>query len=262
MLVGLPGGFFLSRSFVFIRCVSCSNAYVGMDKLTPFSPTVLTAAKIIVHSHNLATEYSCLASTGILSLKPGSTNTVPGIVHLSLDIRAGKDQLLMGLEDRMRRDFKKIADGEDVAQLNDGGTRGKGCSVEWQLDAPSAAVRFDEACIRCVEESAAGFFGAQSQAATQSMISGAGMYQASYANAILLGKDITLTKTSGHDSVFTSRRSPTSMIFVPCRDGISHNPAEYCAPEDCANGAQVLMGSLLRFDGLRVERGSKRVNGS
>ena len=37
---------------------------------------------------------------------------------------------------------------------------------------------------------------------------------------------------AGHDSVFTSKRVPTSMIFVPCLDGISHNPAEYCSPED------------------------------
>ena len=232
-----------------------SIAYVEREGQADIFPIVLTAAKIILHSHNLATEHSCLASTGILNLKPGSTNTVPGIVHLSLDIRAGKDELLMGLEDRMRSDFKKIADGEEVAHLNDGGTRGKGCSVEWQLDAPSAAVRFDADCIRCVEESAAGFFGGQSQGATQSMISGAGMYQASYANnAILPAKNITLTKASGHDSVFTSRRSPTSMIFVPCRDGMSHNPAEYCSPEDCANGAQVLMGSILRYDRLRAER--------
>ena len=44
------------------------------------------------------------------------------------------------------------------------------------------------------------------------------------------------------------------MIFVPCRDGVSHNPAEYCEPEDCANGAQVLMSSVLRYDGLRAGR--------
>lgn len=56
---------------------------------------------------------------------------------------------------------------------------------------------------------------------------------------------------TGHDSVFTSRRVPTSMIFVPCKDGVSHHPEEYCAPEDCRNGAQVLMGAILRYDQLR-----------
>ena len=44
------------------------------------------------------------------------------------------------------------------------------------------------------------------------------------------------------------------MIFVPCRDGVSHNPSEYCAPEDCANGAQVLMGAMLRYDRLRTQK--------
>ncbi len=38
------------------------------------------------------------------------------------------------------------------------------------------------------------------------------------------------------------------MIFVRCRDGISHNPAEYSRPEDCAAGAQVLLGAYLRYD--------------
>ena len=47
-----------------------------------------------------------------------------------------------------------------------------------------------------------------------------------------------------------------SMIFVPCRDGVSHNPAEYSTPEDCANGAQVLMGAVLRYDVLRADRGT------
>ena len=47
------------------------------------------------------------------------------------------------------------------------------------------------------------------------------------------------------------------MIFVPCRDGISHNPAEYSTPEDCANGAQVLMGAVLRYDVLRADRSNR-----
>jgi hypothetical protein len=38
------------------------------------------------------------------------------------------------------------------------------------------------------------------------------------------------------------------MIFVRCRDAISHNPAEYSRPEDCAAGAQVLLGAYLRYD--------------
>ena len=63
-----------------------------------------------------------------------------------------------------------------------------------------------------------------------------------------------LTCTAGHDSVYTNFKVPTSMIFVPCRDGISHNPEEYCAPEDCALGAQILLGAVLQYDELRASR--------
>jgi beta-ureidopropionase / N-carbamoyl-L-amino-acid hydrolase len=35
------------------------------------------------------------------------------------------------------------------------------------------------------------------------------------------------------------------MIFVPCKDGISHNEAEYASPEACADGANVLLRAVL-----------------
>lgn len=46
----------------------------------------------------------------------------------------------------------------------------------------------------------------------------------------------------------------TSMILVPSRDGVSHNPTEYTSPENCALGAQVLLQSVLGFDRIRAER--------
>jgi acetylornithine deacetylase/succinyl-diaminopimelate desuccinylase-like protein len=55
---------------------------------------------------------------------------------------------------------------------------------------------------------------------------------------------------AGHDSAWTSRVVPTGMIFVPSRNGISHNPSEYTSPEDCILGAQVLLGAELRYDAL------------
>ncbi|ORY84876.1 putative N-carbamoyl-L-amino acid hydrolase [Protomyces lactucae-debilis] len=55
---------------------------------------------------------------------------------------------------------------------------------------------------------------------------------------------------AGHDSVYTSKRVPTSMIFCPSKDGISHNPAEYSSDEECIAGAQVLLGAVLAYDNL------------
>ena len=53
---------------------------------------------------------------------------------------------------------------------------------------------------------------------------------------------------AGHDSVYVSRVAPTTMIFVPCADGISHNEAESTEPDECTAGAQVLLNAVLEFD--------------
>jgi N-carbamoyl-L-amino-acid hydrolase len=50
-----------------------------------------------------------------------------------------------------------------------------------------------------------------------------------------------------HDSLFLSRIAPTGMLFIPCRNGYSHRPDEYAAPEDIARGALVLAESLAKL---------------
>ena len=42
---------------------------------------------------------------------------------------------------------------------------------------------------------------------------------------------------AGHDSAWMSKVVPTSMIFVPSKCGVSHNPNEYTSQEHCALGA-------------------------
>jgi beta-ureidopropionase / N-carbamoyl-L-amino-acid hydrolase len=84
----------------------------------------------------------------------------------------------------------------------------------------AAPVQFSADLIDCVRKgaAAAGF-------ATRDMISGA-----------------------GHDACYISRVAPTTMIFVPCAGGISHNEAESTEPDECAAGAQVLLNAVLEFD--------------
>jgi ureidoglycolate amidohydrolase len=50
-----------------------------------------------------------------------------------------------------------------------------------------------------------------------------------------------------HDSLFLSRIAPTGMIFIPCRNGISHRPDEYASPEDINRGVQVLASALAQL---------------
>ncbi|OWT55708.1 Zn-dependent hydrolase [Candidimonas nitroreducens] len=55
----------------------------------------------------------------------------------------------------------------------------------------------------------------------------------------------SLPSGAGHDSGAYYDFCPMGMIFVRSKDGISHNPAEWSSPEDCARGAQVLYHTLL-----------------
>jgi N-carbamoyl-L-amino-acid hydrolase len=57
-----------------------------------------------------------------------------------------------------------------------------------------------------------------------------------------------LPSGAGHDAMCIAAIAPMAMLFVPSVGGISHSPDEYTAPQDCANGARVLLGALLKLD--------------
>jgi N-carbamoyl-L-amino-acid hydrolase len=58
----------------------------------------------------------------------------------------------------------------------------------------------------------------------------------------------SLPSGAGHDAQAVANIAPVAMIFVPSVDGISHSREEYSTPQDCANGAQVLLELLLLAD--------------
>ena len=50
---------------------------------------------------------------------------------------------------------------------------------------------------------------------------------------------------AGHDSVHTADVAPTGMIFVPCKNGVSHNESESITFEQAEAGANVLLHAAL-----------------
>jgi len=52
-----------------------------------------------------------------------------------------------------------------------------------------------------------------------------------------------------HDSLFMALLCPATMIFIPCRGGVSHRPDEYSSPEQIQNGVAVLAQTLRRLAG-------------
>ena len=54
---------------------------------------------------------------------------------------------------------------------------------------------------------------------------------------------------AGHDSCYLARVAPTGMLFIPCRDGVSHNESEHAEPEHLVLGADALLQAVLRLAG-------------
>ena len=59
---------------------------------------------------------------------------------------------------------------------------------------------------------------------------------------------VRMPSGAGHDAQMMAQLTPMGMIFVPSIGGISHSPKELTRWEDCANGANVLLQSVLSLD--------------
>lgn len=62
-------------------------------------------------------------------------------------------------------------------------------------------------------------------------------------------KSASMLSGAFHDALFVNRVAPAAMIFVPCRDGLSHNEAEYVEPRHAVAGCEVLAAATLRLAG-------------
>jgi N-carbamoyl-L-amino-acid hydrolase len=59
-----------------------------------------------------------------------------------------------------------------------------------------------------------------------------------------------ITSGAGHDSCNLNTKIPAAMIFVPCKDGVSHNELEDATQADCTAGANVLLHTVLSLAGV------------
>ena len=146
------------------------------------------------------------ATVGEFQAYPGSRNTVPGRVRFTVDLRHPDGGTMDAMDHALREAFER-ARGRHAGRL------------EFRLDeiwyAPPVA--FDPECIDAVRQAAA-----RLGLSAREIVSGA-----------------------GHDAVYMARAVPTAMIFVPCKDGISHAEVEHASPEACADGANVLLHAVL-----------------
>ncbi|KAG2735547.1 hypothetical protein G9P44_001761 [Scheffersomyces stipitis] len=190
--------------------------HTGTTPLAARSDALLAASKMIVKGNELAKKHNCLFSVGVLNLQPAVVNVIPEHVEFIIDVRHVKDDGLSVILEEIKSDFVSIV-----------GDSGRALTVEFDHIYTSDAVKFHEDCISSVTESAEEIVGKEK---ARTIISGA-----------------------GHDSCATSTRVPTSMIFIPSKDGVSHNPAEYSKPEEVHTGFEVLLNAVLKYDSKRAD---------
>ncbi|MFL6057545.1 MAG: Zn-dependent hydrolase [Rubrobacteraceae bacterium] len=58
---------------------------------------------------------------------------------------------------------------------------------------------------------------------------------------------IMMHSGAAHDTMSIADRVPSAMVFVPCKDGISHSPEEDAEPADAALGAEVMLNAIRTF---------------
>ncbi len=59
---------------------------------------------------------------------------------------------------------------------------------------------------------------------------------------------IFMSSGAGHDAMNMARLTSTGLIFIPCRNGISHNSSEKAEIDDIALGAEVLFNAVMKLD--------------
>jgi N-carbamoyl-L-amino-acid hydrolase len=184
------------------------EAHAGPTPMEMRRDPVMALSRILPELYELAGQHGPdgRVTFGYLDAQPGSSNTVPGKLEITVDIRHP-------LESNYRQMLETY---EQIVQ--------QACS-QWLLkyemecfwEAPG--VEFDPHCIAAVRDATR-----ELELPAREMFSGA-----------------------GHDACNVSAIVPTSMIFIPCEGGLSHNEAENTTAEQAESGANVLLGAMLRL---------------
>ncbi len=184
--------------------------HAGTTPMDARQDALLAAAKFIVTVNETVNSFdgSQVATVGRISAEPGAPNVIPGKVVTSLEIR----DLSADVIEKVYQAIKQK--GEEIAKTSD-------VQIEFRpLDTTAAPALTDVSIQEEIKKSTE-----KLGLTTNKMPSGA-----------------------GHDAQDMATIAPTGMIFVPSKDGISHSPKEFTSAEDMANGANVLLNTILNLD--------------
>lgn len=185
------------------------EAHAGTTPMERRRDPVAAAARVIEQIYALNKRHAPdgRATFGDFSVKPGSRNTVPGKLVITLDYRHPDAEILQEVDREIRSTMASTcSDYEIVGHVDE----------IWYMP----PVSFAPGCINSVQK-AADLLGFPSL----EMISGA-----------------------GHDAMYLAGITPTGMIFVPSKNGLSHNELELTEPGHLIAGGNILLHTILNLD--------------
>ncbi len=184
--------------------------HAGTTPMNARQDALLAAAKFIVAVNEVTNSFkgAQVGTVGMIKADPGAPNVIPGKVVTSLEIRDLSLKVIGKVYEAIKTKANEIAKNSNV-----------------QIEFRPLDTTADPAIMT---------------AAIQDEIA------ASAANLGLTTK--RLPSGAGHDAQDMALIAPTGMIFVPSKGGISHSPKEFTSAEDMANGANVLLQTILTLD--------------
>jgi N-carbamoyl-L-amino-acid hydrolase len=189
--------------------------HAGTTPMNKRWDAMVTAAELTLAINRIATDLPGrqVATVGKIRALPGAPNVIPGEVILSLEIRDLEAQKIQQVFDLIEAEAERIADARSTP-------------IRFaEIDVASPPAPTDQQMRRIIS-TAADDLGLS----TRLMPSGA-----------------------GHDAQDMTHVAPTGMIFVPSVKGISHSPKEFTSAVDMANGASVLLKTVLAIDDGALE---------
>jgi beta-ureidopropionase / N-carbamoyl-L-amino-acid hydrolase len=184
--------------------------HAGTTPMNRRRDAMLSAAELALAVNRVATSTPGrhVATVGRIRAEPGAPNVIPGRVVMSLEIRDLEAKKISDVYETIRSEAAKIAQARNTP-------------IRFaELQVASEPAPTDERMRRIIAR-AAGSLGLSHKL----MPSGA-----------------------GHDAQDMTHIAPTGMIFVPSVGGVSHSPREFTSSRDMANGANVLLQTVLAVD--------------
>ena len=185
--------------------------HAGTTPMNRRRDALVSAAELTLAINRIARELDGrqVATVGRIQAFPGAPNVVPGKVMMSLEIRDLDAAKMQQVFGLIEDEARRIAEANATP------------IIFAELDAAAPPAPTDER-VRGIIARAADELGLS----WQRMPSGA-----------------------GHDAQDLAKIAPIGMIFVPSVGGISHSPREFTSAQDMANGASVLLRTVLAIDG-------------